>query len=32
MREVLVDAMVKALSDLDKSGWDYRPPEVAKKG
>jgi creatinine amidohydrolase len=32
MREVLVEAMVKALSELDKNGWDYRSPEVAKKG
>jgi creatinine amidohydrolase len=28
MREVLVDAMVKALSDLDAAGWDWRSPEV----
>ena len=28
MREVLVDAMVKALSDLDAKGWDWRSPEV----
>jgi creatinine amidohydrolase len=32
MREVLVEAVVKILSDLDKNGWDYRSPEVAKKG
>ena len=24
MREVLVDTMVKALSDLDAKDWDYR--------
>ncbi len=30
MREVLVEAMVKALSDLDRNGWDWRSPEVAK--
>jgi hypothetical protein len=29
MREVLVDTMVKALSDLDAKGWDWRSPEVA---
>jgi len=28
MREVLVDAMVKALSDLDAAGWDWRSPQV----
>jgi len=28
MREVLVEAMVKVLSELDRSGWDYRSPEV----
>ncbi len=28
MREALVDAMVKALADLDASGWDYRSPQV----
>jgi creatinine amidohydrolase len=32
MREVLVEAMVKILSELDKNGWDYRSPEVAKQG
>jgi len=33
MREVLVDAMVRALSDLDAKGWDWRSPEVvAGKG
>lgn len=32
MREVLVEAIVKILSDLDKNGWDYRPPEVARQG
>jgi creatinine amidohydrolase len=32
MREVLVEAMVKALSELDRKGWDYRSPEVAKQG
>ena len=26
MRQVLVDAIVKALTDLDKNGWDYRSP------
>jgi creatinine amidohydrolase len=30
MREVLVEAMVKALSNLDRSGWDWRSPEVVK--
>ncbi len=30
MRQVLVDAMVKALSDLDATGWDWRSPEVRK--
>ncbi len=30
MREVLVDAMVKALSDLDAKGWDWRSPEVKR--
>ncbi len=30
MRTVLVDAMVKALSDLDNSGWDWRSAEVRK--
>ncbi|HEY9593311.1 MAG TPA: creatininase family protein [Spirochaetia bacterium] len=30
MREVLVDAMVKVLKDLDASGWDYRSPETKK--
>jgi creatinine amidohydrolase len=30
MREALVDAMVKALSDLDAKGWDWRSPEVRK--
>jgi creatinine amidohydrolase len=30
MRQVLVDAMVKALSELEKSGWDWRSPEVRK--
>lgn len=29
MREALVDAVVKILSDLDKKDWDYRSPEVA---
>ncbi len=28
MRQVLVDAMVKALSDLDAAGWDWRSPQV----
>jgi creatinine amidohydrolase len=28
MREVLVDAMVKVIEDLDKNNWDYRSPEV----
>lgn len=31
MREVLVNEMVKILSDLDKTGWDYRSPEVSGK-
>jgi len=26
MRQVLVDAIVKALTDLEKNGWDYRSP------
>jgi len=30
MREVLVDTMVKALSDMDAKGWDYRSPEVMR--
>ncbi len=30
MRQVLVDAMVKALTDLDAKGWDWRSPEVKK--
>ena len=30
MREVLVEAMVKALSELDRNGWDWRSPEAAK--
>jgi len=29
MRGVLVDTMVKALSNLDAKGWDWRSPEVA---
>jgi len=32
MREVLVEAMVKALAELDRNGWDYRSPEVARQG
>jgi len=32
MRQVLVDTMVKALSDLDAAGWDWRSPEVVAKG
>jgi creatinine amidohydrolase len=28
MREVLVEAIVKVLTELDRSGWDYRSPEV----
>jgi creatinine amidohydrolase len=32
MREVLVEAIVKILAELDRNGWDYRSPEVAKKG
>jgi creatinine amidohydrolase len=28
MREVLVEAMVKVLSELDRNGWDYRSHEV----
>ncbi len=28
MREALVDALVKALTDLDLRDWDYRSPEV----
>jgi creatinine amidohydrolase len=28
MHEVLVEAMVKVLSELDRSGWDFRSPEV----
>ena len=32
MREVLVDAVVRILEDLDSKGWDYRSPEVQKKG
>jgi creatinine amidohydrolase len=28
MREVLVEAMVKAISELDRGGWDYRSPEL----
>jgi len=28
MREVLVDTVVKILTDLDKNGWDYRSAEV----
>jgi len=31
MRQVLVDAVVKILTDLDANGWDYRSPEVAGK-
>ncbi|HET6485586.1 MAG TPA: creatininase family protein [Spirochaetia bacterium] len=30
MRQVLVDAMVEALKDLDQRGWDWRSPEVRK--
>ena len=30
MRQVLVDAMVEALTDLEKRGWDWRSPEVRK--
>ncbi len=26
MREVLVEAMVKVLTDLDRTGWEYRSP------
>jgi len=32
MREALVDAMVKALADLDAKGWDWRSPEVVAAG
>jgi len=28
MREVLVEAMVKVLSELDRNGWDFRSPGV----
>jgi hypothetical protein len=28
MRQALVDAMVRALTELDKKGWDWRSPEV----
>lgn len=30
MREALVDEVVKILSDLDRTGWDYRSLEVKK--
>jgi creatinine amidohydrolase len=32
MREVLVDAVVRILSDLDGRDWDYRSAEVIGKG
>jgi len=32
MREVLVDEVVRILSDLDSWDWDYRSDEVRKKG
>ena len=32
MREVLVDTMVKALSDLDAKDWDYRSPSRRAMG
>jgi hypothetical protein len=32
MREVLVDTMVKAFSDLDAKGWDWRSSEVKAHG
>ncbi len=28
MREVLVEAMVKAIAELDRTGWDFRSPGV----
>jgi creatinine amidohydrolase len=28
MREALVEAMVKAIEELDRGGWDFRSPEV----
>ncbi len=28
MREVLVEAMVKAIQELDRNGWDFRSPGV----
>ena len=28
MKEILVDAMVELLNDLDKNDWDYRSPEI----
>jgi len=31
MREALVNEIVRILSDLDKSGWDYRSPEVVSR-
>jgi creatinine amidohydrolase len=30
MRQAMVDAVVKIISDLDKSDWDYRSQEVVK--
>lgn len=32
IRQVLVDTMVKVLTDLDKNDWEYRSPEVIKTG
>lgn len=32
MRQVLVDTMVKVLTDLDKNDWEYRSPEVIETG
>jgi hypothetical protein len=30
MHEAMVEAVVKFISDLDATDWDYRSPEVVK--
>ena len=30
LRHALVDAVVKIISDLDATDWDYRSPEAVK--
>ena len=32
LKEVLVDTLVKVITDLDRNDWDYRSPQVSRGG